>query len=42
MFDSDAAIDMLDTSLTPSALKKISKSIMDLKFSLNSKQSLHY
>ncbi len=30
MFDSEAAIDMLDTSLTPSALKKISKSVMDL------------
>ena len=30
MFDGDAALDMLDTSLTPSALKKISKSVMDL------------
>ncbi len=30
LFDSDAAIDMLDTSLTPSALKKISKSVIDL------------
>jgi hypothetical protein len=30
LFDGDAALDMLDTSLTPSALKKISKSVMDL------------
>jgi hypothetical protein len=41
MFNSDAAIDMLNTSLTPSALKKIYKSVMDLEFSFNSMQSSH-
>ena len=30
LFDGDAALGMLDTSLTPSALKKLSKSVMDL------------
>jgi len=30
LFDGDKALGMLDTSLTPSALKKISKSVMDL------------
>ena len=29
-FDTDAALEVLDSSLTPSALKKLSKSVMDL------------
>lgn len=29
-FDADAALEVLDSSLTPSALKKLSKSVMDL------------
>ena len=29
-FDTDAALKVLDSSLTPSALKKMSKSVMDL------------
>ncbi len=30
MFDGEAALEVLDTSLTPAALKKFSKSVMDL------------
>ena len=29
-FDTEAALEVLDSSLTPSALKKLSKSVMDL------------
>ena len=29
-FDADAALEVLDSSLTPSALKKLSRSVMDL------------
>lgn len=29
-FDTDAALEVLDSSLTPSALKKLSKSVMDI------------